>query len=332
MALPLTDSALVGTCLAFAALGLVAMTSGSPAPAPAPVVAAAPTAPAPVVDDAFGAQVRAYLMANPEVIFEAVAEYERRNVAAQADMDQALIDLHADALFNDGHSWEGGNPEGDIVLVEFMDYKCGFCKRAHAEVKGFVRDDGNVRLILKEFPILGPESELASRFAIAVHQVGGNDAYARAHDALMTTNDAITPEVLDRIAQDTDFRDEYRIHPRLRARRWPGRNCRKPARLGQARQKPRAVLRNPARAHPIAHRTHAPESRQASGAGGSDGGCLGRAVEADPCGSPWRRCRPAGRAVKADRLRIRSGAVSCGRRLGPMSAQASRDAGTRGGL
>lgn len=205
MALPLTDSALVGTCLAFAALGLVAMTSGSPAPAPAPVVAAAPTAPAPVVDDAFGAQVRAYLMANPEVIFEAVAEYERRNVAAQADMDQALIDLHADALFNDGHSWEGGNPEGDIVLVEFMDYKCGFCKRAHAEVKGFVRDDGNVRLILKEFPILGPESELASRFAIAVHQVGGNDAYARAHDALMTTNDAITPEVLDRIAQDLEL-------------------------------------------------------------------------------------------------------------------------------
>ena len=206
MALPLTDSALVGTCLGFAALGLIAMTAGGGS-APAPVVVVEAPAPAqtvaPVtVDDAFGAQVRAYLMANPEVIFEAVAEYERRNVAAQADMDQALVEAHFDALFNDGFSWEGGNPDGDIVMVEFMDYKCGFCKRAHDEVKAFLAADGNVRFILKEFPILGPESELASRFAIAVHQVGGNDAYAMAHDALMTTNEAITPELLDSISQD----------------------------------------------------------------------------------------------------------------------------------
>ncbi|MFN4057407.1 MAG: DsbA family protein [Roseinatronobacter sp.] len=205
MALPLTDSALVGTCLAFAALGLIAMTSGGgKAPAPAPIIVqAAPAPAAPVaIDDAFGAQVRAYLLANPEVIFEAVAEYERRNQAAQANVDQALVEAHFDALFNDGFSWEGGNPDGDIVMVEFMDYKCGFCKRAHAEVNAFLEADGNVRFILKEFPILGPESELASRFAIAVHQVGGNDAYAMAHDVLMTNNDPITPELLDSISQD----------------------------------------------------------------------------------------------------------------------------------
>lgn len=208
MSLPVTDSALVGTCLAAAALGLLAITAGGgKAPAqpqsPAPVVAEAPaTSNAMLPDDAFGEQVRAYLMANPEVIFEAVAEFERRNTAAQADMDQALLQANYDAIFNDGHSWSGGNPDGDIVLVEFMDYKCGFCKRAHEAVFSFVETDGNVRVILKEFPILGPESELASRFAMSVLQMAGDDAYATVHNALMLTNDAITPEALEALATE----------------------------------------------------------------------------------------------------------------------------------
>jgi protein-disulfide isomerase len=209
MTLPVTDSALIGACFGAAALGLMVMTSGggSSAPVTAPV---AVTAPAPTdatrqmtsVDAAFGAQVRAYLLQNPEVIFEAVAEFERRQNSAQGDMDAALLAANYDAIFNDGHSWVGGNPDGDITLVEFMDYKCGFCKRAHDAVKTFMEADGNVRLILKEFPILGPESELASRFAVAVLQVGGNDAYALAHDALMLQDDPVTPESLDALAQD----------------------------------------------------------------------------------------------------------------------------------
>jgi protein-disulfide isomerase len=165
------------------------------AEAPAPVAA-------PSVDAQFGEQVRAYLLANPEVIFEAVAEFERRNADAQAGMDQALVEANFDALFNDGFSWEGGNPDGDIVLVEFMDYKCGFCKRAHDEVLAFVREDGNVRFILKEFPILGPESDLASRFAISVLHLGGNDAYAEVHDALMRSTDPVTPDAMAELAQD----------------------------------------------------------------------------------------------------------------------------------
>ena len=205
MTLSLPDSGLVGACLGAAALGLIALTSGgAKAPAPVVVQVAAPTA-APVppeVNDAFGAQVRAYLLANPEVIFEAVAEFEKRQAAAQGDMDQALIAANFDAIFNDGHSFVGGNPEGDITLVEFMDYKCGFCKRAHSEVADFLQADGNIRLVLKEFPILGPESELASRFAVAVLQLAGPDAYAQAHDALMLSDDPITPDSLSELARD----------------------------------------------------------------------------------------------------------------------------------
>lgn len=135
--------------------------------------------------DAFRAEVRAYLMENPEVIFEAVAEFERRNQASQADMDITLVELNAQDIFHDAHSWSTGNLEGDLILVEFMDYRCSYCRRAQEQVLGLIEGDGNIRLVIKEFPILGPQSELMSRFALAVQQLGGEPAYAAAHEQLM---------------------------------------------------------------------------------------------------------------------------------------------------
>ena len=79
----------------------------------------------------FRAEVRSYLMENPEVIMEAVALLQNREAEAQAQADLNLVGDNADAIFNDGFSWVGGNPEGDITLVEFLDYRCGYCKRAH---------------------------------------------------------------------------------------------------------------------------------------------------------------------------------------------------------
>lgn len=134
---------------------------------------------------ALRAEIRAYLMDNPEVIFEAAAEYERRNAAAQADMDGALIEINADDIFRDGISWVGGNPEGDLTLVEFMDYRCSFCRRAFEPMMEFVEGDGSVRLVIKELPILGRESEIMSRFAVAVHRLGGDEAYFIAHERLL---------------------------------------------------------------------------------------------------------------------------------------------------
>lgn len=134
---------------------------------------------------AFRAEVRAFLMENPEVIFEAVAELERRNQEEQASMDGTLVELNAEALYADGYSWVGGNPDGDLTLVEFMDYRCGYCRRASPLIDELVESDGNIRLVVKEFPILGPQSETMSRFAVAVHQLGGDAAYALAHERLM---------------------------------------------------------------------------------------------------------------------------------------------------
>jgi len=145
-------------------------------------------------------EIRAYLLENPEVIMEAVAVLEERQAVGQAEADVQIVRANADALFASPHDWTGGNPQGDITLVEFMDYKCGYCRRAVSEVEGLIEEDGNIRLVLKEFPILGDESMAAARFAIATKQVAGDDAYKSVHDALMAYNGAMNEAGFTRLA------------------------------------------------------------------------------------------------------------------------------------
>ncbi len=149
---------------------------------------------------AFRAEVRAYLIENPEVLMEAIAVLDERDKAAQAAADVALATQNAEALFNDGYSYVGGNPDGDITLVEFMDYRCGYCKRAFEEVNQLLEADGNIRFIVKELPILGEQSTMSAQFAIAVQQIHGDETYKVIHDSLMTLRSDITPDVLARLA------------------------------------------------------------------------------------------------------------------------------------
>lgn len=151
--------------------------------------------------DAFRAEVRAYLLEHPEVLMEAIGVLEQRERQAQLSADQALAAAYATDLADDGFSYVGGNPEGDIVLVEFMDYRCGYCRQAFAEVEALVEADGNIRFVLKEFPILGEQSMLASRFAIATQIVAGDAAYKDVHDALMTINSDISIPTLTRLGE-----------------------------------------------------------------------------------------------------------------------------------
>ncbi|MFL4471411.1 DsbA family protein [Tateyamaria armeniaca] len=148
----------------------------------------------------FREEVRAYLMDNPQVIMDAVAVLEQREQAAQAQADQSLVSDNADEIFNDGYSFVGGNPDGDITLVEFLDYRCGYCKRAHGEVAKLLETDGNIRLVVKEFPILGEQSLLASRFAVAAKQIAGDEAYKALNDALMAMNSDVNIRALKRMA------------------------------------------------------------------------------------------------------------------------------------
>jgi protein-disulfide isomerase len=150
----------------------------------------------------FRDEVRAFLLENPEVIVEAMNALQARQDADAAQRDAELLAANMQALVDDGVSWVGGNPDGDLTVVEFMDYRCGYCRKAHAEVNALVSGDGNIRYVLKELPILGPDSLLAAQFAIAVLQLHGAEAYKQAHDALMTLQAEITPETLTNLAAD----------------------------------------------------------------------------------------------------------------------------------
>lgn len=149
---------------------------------------------------ALRSEIRAYLLDNPEIILEAINLLEQRQATAEAHADVDMIRANADAIFDDGYSWVGGNPQGDVTLVEFMDYRCGYCRKAAPEVASLLKSDGNIRLIVKEFPILGEASVLSSRFAVATKQVAGDDAYAQVHEALMAFKGEVDEVALRRLA------------------------------------------------------------------------------------------------------------------------------------
>lgn len=149
---------------------------------------------------AFRDEVRAYLLDNPDVIMEAIEVLENRRAEQQVAGDLALVSANAEAIFDDGVSFVGGNPDGDITFVEFVDYKCSYCRKAYPELQELIESDGDIRIIYKEFPILGEESVLASRFAVSALLTGGDEAYGPLHDALMTMRGNATPDSLKALA------------------------------------------------------------------------------------------------------------------------------------
>lgn len=115
-----------------------------------------------------GAIVREYLIANPDVLQEAAAEFEKRANAAQADRSRAAVAQHSEMIFNSPRGVTLGNKSGDVTFVEFFDYNCGYCKRAMEDMLALMKNDPKLKVVLKEFPVLGPSSIEAAQVAIAV--------------------------------------------------------------------------------------------------------------------------------------------------------------------
>ncbi|MDE0524263.1 MAG: DsbA family protein [Boseongicola sp.] len=151
---------------------------------------------------AFRSEIRDYLIEHPEVLMEAISVLEERREQVAVARDSEAIERLHDSIFDDGFSYVGGNPEGDVTLVEFLDYRCGFCKRAFPAVEELVASDGNIRFIVKEFPILGEQSTLAARYAIAAKFVAGAADYKRVHDTLMLHDGAVTEGFLARTSRE----------------------------------------------------------------------------------------------------------------------------------
>ena len=193
---------LLASALALAALPAAAQEMAPAQSMPAPSMPAQSSPFSDAERAALHAEIRAYLLAHPELLMEMMQLLEAQQQAEQARTDQDLVAANAAELFDDGFSYVAGNPEGSLTIVEFLDYQCGFCRRAQPEVKELLASDGDIRLIVKEMPILGPGSELAARAAVATLITEGPEAYARLHERLMTIPGQITDQSLDAALTD----------------------------------------------------------------------------------------------------------------------------------
>jgi protein-disulfide isomerase len=182
------------------ALGLIAGLAAFPALAEEVTGTAPPMSE--VERKALRDEVRAYLLENPEVLIEAMDVLQKREEAAGLERDSKIIAANSSRLFANPNDWVGGNLQGDITLVEFMDYRCGYCRKAYDEVEELIESDGNIRFVVKEFPILGEASMLSAQFAIALKQLHGDALYEKAHDALIALRGEPTVETLTRLAGD----------------------------------------------------------------------------------------------------------------------------------
>ncbi len=140
-----------------------------------------------------------YLKAHPEVVVDALQEYQKKQDAIKADAARQTIAAARNELLNDATNPAGGNPKGDVTIVEFFDYRCPYCKAVDSDLQKAISADGNVRVIYKEFPILGPESLVASRAALAAAVQG---KYQPFHDKLLAFKGNLDDKTIYSIAGD----------------------------------------------------------------------------------------------------------------------------------
>jgi protein-disulfide isomerase len=141
--------------------------------------------------------VHDYLMAHPEVIKDALIELQAKEEAQKIDTQTQAVTAHRDALLSDAATPVAGNPIGDVTLVEFFDYHCPYCKAVAEPLAQLLKDDKGVRLVLKEFPILGEDSRLAAKAALAAVAQG---KYWEFHQALLEHRGAFDMDTIKSIA------------------------------------------------------------------------------------------------------------------------------------
>jgi protein-disulfide isomerase len=128
--------------------------------------------------------IRDYLMENPEVIIEAVQAYQEKRKIAEQERQRNVVASMSSALLDDPDSPVIGNPDGGVALVEFFDYRCPYCKKIAPDLQEVLATQSDVRIIMKEYPILGPESVVGARAALAAAR---QDKYKEFHFALMAS-------------------------------------------------------------------------------------------------------------------------------------------------
>jgi protein-disulfide isomerase len=133
-----------------------------------------------------GTIIKDYLLSHPEVMQDVLAELEKRQQSAEAEKHRAAVTENKATLFGSPHQVVLGNPQGNVTMVEFFDYNCGYCKRAMSDMLDLIKTDGNLKFVLKEFPVLGEGSVEAARVAVAARmQDGTGKKYIEFHQKLL---------------------------------------------------------------------------------------------------------------------------------------------------
>jgi protein-disulfide isomerase len=204
---------LIGTALA------IGQNRAQPAAQPPKAEAVAPTAPAAsaqptkvaAVEGGISANqrkeieaiVKDYLLNNPEVLMEAQNVLEAKMDKIQAERTSVAIKQNAQEIFRPSGSPVVGNAKGDVTVIEFFDYNCPYCKKAYAEVVQLVDKDKQVKLILKEFPILSKGSEEAAKVALAAKMQGKYWEFHRAmQEAQGQSNEAVALRIAEKVGLD----------------------------------------------------------------------------------------------------------------------------------
>ncbi len=143
--------------------------------------------------------IRDYLLKNPEVLLEVQAALETKQQEEQRLASLGVIDNARDEIFNSTFDGVVGNPQGKVTIVEFYDYNCGFCKRAMEDMWAVTKEDPDVRFVLKEFPILGPDSQKASVVSMAFHRMMP-EKYGDFHNALLGAQGRATEDTAIKVA------------------------------------------------------------------------------------------------------------------------------------
>lgn len=144
------------------------------------------------------AVIKDYIKKHPEIVVQAIEQWRADEKRREKETQARAVKENFEAITRAPGSPVGGNPDGDVTLVEFFDYRCSYCRRVMPAMLDAVKEDGKVRIVFKEFPILSPQSRLGARAALAAAR---QNKYMEFHTALMSIEATITESVVVALAK-----------------------------------------------------------------------------------------------------------------------------------
>lgn len=154
--------------------------------------------------------VEDYIMNNPETILNSVDQYTANQRARAEDAATESLEVNRPRIFDDGKHPFAGNPNGNVTIVEFFDYNCGYCKKALANIMTLLGEDPELKVIFIDLPILGASSEKAARWSLAA---ADQNLYFEFHVALMENSGRVTDgalmSVAEQVGMDMDKAQAY---------------------------------------------------------------------------------------------------------------------------